>query len=164
MDSQIIEELKVYASGPWNPQQKVWYEQRLKDARPVQCVKMREALSVSSLAVLRDAGYHAERKGCYKNAAMLVDFAHFYGLEPEMRYVEGLALDPALPISIEHAWVRVGDLYIDPTAERCLHADVSKWEYVALVEKTWDELAAILVETGYYGDVYRRDFIKKLTK
>ena len=104
------------------------------------------------------------KKECFKNAATLVDLAHFYKMGADVRYVEGLALDPALPISIEHAWVRVGGKYIDPTAERCLKADVTKWEYVALIEKDWKGMVEVLTETEYYGDVYRYEFIKSLGK
>ena len=162
MDSQIMNELRALADGPWNPQQKAWFAKRLSDARPVQCVAMKDALRAEQLALFHECGYRTEKKGCYKNATLMVNYAHFYGMKPEFKYVEGLALDPALPISIEHAWVRVGDLYIDPTAERRLKADVTKWEYVALVEKDWSELMPIVTETGYYGDIYRYDFIKSL--
>ena len=155
-------ELRALADGPWNPQQKAWYEQRLKDAKPVQCVPMAQALTVADLALLRQAGYHTRKKECYKNATLLVDYAHFYKMDKDVRYVEGLALDPEVPLSIEHAWVRVGDLYIDPTAERCLKADVTKWEYVALIEKDWEGLIKVMAENEYYGDVYRWEFIKKL--
>ena len=160
-----MNELKALANGPWNwnAQQKAWYEKRLKDARPVQCVPMAQALNAAQLALLHHVGYRTRKKECFKNAAMLVDYAHFYDMG-DVRYVEGLALDPALPVSIEHAWVRVGDLYIDPTAERRLKADVTKWEYVALIEKDWAGLMEVLAKTEYYGDVYRYEYIKSLGK
>ncbi len=158
----IMNELKALANGPWNPQQKAWYERRLKDAREVRCVPMAQALNAEQLALLRQVGYRAKKKECFRNASVLVDDAQFFKMPADVRYVEGLALDPSLPISIEHAWVRVGDLYIDPTVERCLKGDVTKWEYVALIEKDWSELTKILCETEYYGDVYRYEFIKSM--
>jgi len=161
-----MNELKALADDPWNPQPKAWFERRFKDARPVHCVPMAEALTASQMALLTQVGYRPEKKECFKNATLLVDYAHFYGFEKEVRYVEGLTLDPALAlhVSIEHAWVRVGDKYIDPTVERCLKADVTKWEYVALIEKDWKGLLEVLNETECYGDVYRHEFIKSLTK
>ena len=162
MGTQLLNELKALAGMDWNAGQKAWFERRLRDARPVRCVPMAEALTVEQMAVIAGSSWRPEKKGCYKNATGLVALSRFAPGLPEMFYVEGLALDPALPVSIEHAWVRVGDAYIDPTAERCLGADVAGWEYVALIEKDWDGLAKILAEQGLYGDVYRYDYVANL--
>lgn len=164
MDTQLLNELKAYAGMDWNPAQRAWFERRVRDAKPVRCVRMADAFTEKELAVIAKSGWLPEKKGCYKNASDLVLLGRTTPGLPEMYYVEGLALDPALPVSIEHAWVRVGDAYIDPTAERCLGADVAGWEYVALIEKDWDGLAEILAEQGYYGDVYRYEYIKTITR
>jgi hypothetical protein len=64
-----------------------------------------------------------------------------------------LTYEPGL-LPIEHAFVKIGDKYIDPTFERALHIDVTKCEYVTLVELEWLELAEIQEKTGYYGGIY----------
>ena len=164
MDTQLLNELKAYAGMDWHPAQKAWFERRVRDAKPVRCVRMADAFTEKELAAIAKSGWLPEKKGCYKNASDLVLLGRTTPGLPEMHYVEGLALDPALPVSIEHAWVRVGDAYIDPTAERCLGADVTRWEYVSLIEKDWDGLAEILAEQGFYGDVYRYEYIKTITR
>lgn len=166
MDTHLLNELNAYAGMDWHPAQKAWFERRVRDAKPVRCVPMAEALTGEQMAAIGSSGWRwlPEKKACYKNATDLVLLARTTPGLPEMYYVEGLALDPALPVSIEHAWVRVGDLYIDPTAEICLGADVTRWEYVALIEKDWDGLAEILAEQGFYGDVYRYEYIKTLKR
>lgn len=95
---------------------------------------------------------------CYKNASDLVErvewmAGHYDPNIPPVKYVEGLTYEPGL-LPIEHAFVKIGDKYIDPTFERALHIDVTKCEYVALVELEWPELAAIQAKTGYYGEIY----------
>jgi hypothetical protein len=174
---QLLNELKAYAGMDWNPTQKAWFERRVRDAKPVRCVRMADAFTEKELAAIAKSGWLPEKKGCYKNASDLVLLGRTTPGLPEMHYVEGLALDPALPVSIEHAWVlvcdrhvstpgdrRLREVYIDPTAERCLGADVTSWEYVSLIEKDWDGLAEILAEQGYYGDVYRYEYIKTITR
>lgn len=163
MSSIIIDEMRALANGPWNAQQKAWFEQRLKDAYEVKCVRMRKVFDPKQLELLfRFIKYRPERKQCYKNASDLVSCSGFAGMLPEMHYVEGIVFDHKCPLAIEHAWVRVGDIYIDPTFERCLHRDVADCEYVALIEKSWKDLNAIQRESGFYGDIYRFEYIKRL--
>ena len=162
MASVIIDEMRALANGPWDSMQKAWYQKRLEDAKPVNCVKMREALTAEQRAILKMGGYSARKHLCYKNATELVFLASTCrGLLPKMKYVEGMVYSNGL-FPIEHAWVRVGDKYIDPTFERVLHRDPSASEYVALLEMDWPELCVILAETKIYGEIYRHEYIKRL--
>lgn len=158
----IIEELRAKASLDWNPEQKAWFEQQANDARPVQCVRMRDAFTPEQLAFIREQ-YRTQQKMCYKNAAELVRLiSHpFAFLFPEpVRYVEGFAYAYGL-LPIEHAFVKYGDVYIDPTFERALHRDVRKELYAACIELDPLTMAQYQLETGFYGELYVYDYMKR---
>ena len=161
--NRIIEELNAVASLDWNPEQKAFYTQRASDARAVECVRMCDVFNVEQMEFLRQT-YHTKQKQCYKNASELVMLiAHPFGrwLFPEpVKYVEGFAYACDL-LPIEHAFVKVGDKYIDPTFERALHRDVRKEMYASLIELDWQEMAKLQAETGYYGELYQYSFIKR---
>ena len=157
--NHIIAELNAIASLDVTGRQKAYFEQRARDARPVRCVRMRDALTPDQLELLfKNIGYKTQQKMCYKNASDLVERVEWMAVHydpniPPVKYVEGLTYEPGF-LPIEHAFVKIGDKYIDPTFERALHIDVTKCEYVALVELEWSELAAIQEKTGYYGEIY----------
>ena len=162
----IIEDLRARASLDWNPEQKAWFDQQAKDARPVQCVPMRDVFTPEQLQFLfKNTGYKTQQKMCYKNAAELVErlewmAAHFDSGIPEIKYVEGHANCYGL-LPIEHAFVKVGDKYIDPTFERALHRDVRKEMYASCIELDAGTMAQYQYETGFYGELYVYDYMCK---
>ena len=161
----ILQELKVFADFDWVPEQKAFYIQRFKDAKPVKCVRMREVLAPDQLEVLsKNIGYRAHRKACYKNAADLVNAIEWMALHynsniPEAKYVEGITM--TCGILIEHAFVKIGDKYVDPTFERALRLDVHNEVYVSLIELDHETMNLYEAETGYYGELYQYDYLKK---
>lgn len=159
--NHIIEELRAKAALDWNPEQKAWFEQQANDARPVQCVRMRDAFTPEQLELLKRWRYRTQQKMCYRNAAELVRLiemdCRFTG---PIRYVEGFAYAYGL-LPIEHAFVKVGDLYVDPTFERALHRDVRKELYAACIELDPLTMANYQLETGYYGELYVYDYMCK---
>ena len=158
--NHIIEELRAKASLDWNPEQKAWFEQQANDARAVQCVRMRDAFSTEQLEYIRRY-YHTRQKMCYENATRLILLMSDSELFPEpVRYVEGFAYAYQL-LPIEHAFVKVGDKYIDPTFERALHRDVRTELYVSCCELDPLTMARYQVETGFYGDLYVYDYMCK---
>ena len=164
--NRIIEELRAKASLDWNPEQKAWFEQQANDARPVQCVRMRDAFTPEQLQFLfKNTGYKTQQKMCYRNAAYLVECVawmagHFDPDVPETKYVEGFAYAYGL-LPIEHAFVKVGDLYVDPTFERALHRDVRNELYVSCIELDALTMANYQLETGFYGELYVYDYMKR---
>lgn len=159
--NHIIEELRAKAALDWNPEQKAWFEQQANDARPIQCVRMRDAFTPEQLELLKRWRYRTQQKMCYRNAAELVRLiemdCRFTG---PIRYVEGFAYAYGL-LPIEHAFVKVGDLYVDPTFERALHRDVRKELYAACIELDPLTMANYQLETGYYGELYVYDYMCK---
>lgn len=164
--NRIIDELKAVAGLDWNPEQKAFYEQRAADARPVECVPMRDVFTPEQLQFLfKNTGYKTQQKMCYKNAAELVErvewmAAHFDSGVPEIKYVEGYAYSYGL-LPIEHAFVKIGDKYIDPTFERALHRDVRKEMYASCIELDTETMARYQLETGFYGELYQYDYLCK---
>lgn len=156
----IIEELKARATLDWNPEQKAYFVKRAEDARPVQCVRMRDVFTPEQMRYLR-IHYHARRKECYRNAADLVVLCSWESsIFPEpVKYVEGFAYSCGL-LPIEHAFVKVGDKYIDPTFERALKLNPATEMYVALKEFDCRAMSQLQVETGYYGELYMYDYMK----
>lgn len=159
--NHIIEELRAVAALDWNPEQKAYYEQRAADARPVECVRMRDVFDEHQMLFLR-VNYKAQRKMCYKNAAELVALMgqHTWMFPEPAVYVEGFAYAYEL-LPIEHAFVKIGDKYIDPTFERALHRDVRKEMYATLIELDAWKMAKYQSETGFYGELYQYDYLCK---
>ena len=161
----IIDELKAIAALDWNPDQKAYYERRAAIARPVECVPMRDVFTPEQLQFLfKNAGYKTQEKMCYKNAADLIQIIEqwYFLLDFDLptKYVEGYAYCYGL-LPIEHAFVKIGDKYIDPTFERALHRDVRKEMYASLIELDPETMARYQLETGYYGDLYQYDYLRK---
>ncbi len=161
--NQIITELRAMASQNWPKSQKEYYEQMAKDAKAVECVRMCDVFNPDQLDFLRGV-YHTQQKQCYKNASALVTLiSHPLGgflFHQEIKYVEGFAYCYGL-LPIEHAFVKVGDKYIDPTFEMALHRDVRKEMYASLVELDPETMAKYQLETGYYGELYQYDYLCK---
>lgn len=151
----IIEYLESYTKLGWtDPSQKAFLEQQAKDARPVQCVRMRDVFSDGELYIIFDQlHYRTQQKMCYKNAAELVRIIRNIGTLPPVKYVEGFTYHPGL-LPIEHAFVKIGDKYIDPTFERALHLDVRKEQYVSVFECDFQTMANYLLRLDYYGGMY----------
>ena len=156
-ENQILAELRMLAEMDWNPQQKAYYQQRLSDAKEVHCVSINDILLKKEMAYIR-THYKPQAKECYKNAAMLVPLLSLF--RRNVRYVEGIAYCYGL-IPIEHAFVKVGDIYIDPTFELALQKDVTKEQYVSLIELDIDTMQTYICETGYYGKLYQYDYFLK---
>lgn len=166
MDNPIITELRAMAELGWIPELKHFFEQRVKDARPVECVRMKDVFTSEQLRFLFETmKYKTRQKECYKNASELVVRAewmatHFDPSVPDVKYVEGFAYSCGI-MAIEHAFVKVGDQYIDPTFERALHEDVRKHLYVSLIELDPYTMEQYLADTGVYGDLYRYDYLMR---
>ena len=161
----IIQELRARASLGWKPEQQSWFEQQANDALPVQCVRMRDAFTPEQLQFLfKKLGYKTQQKMCYRNAAELVRLIGGLGAftltTAPVRYVEGYAYCYGL-LPIEHAFVKVGDLYVDPTFERALHRDVRKEIYASCIELDFETMARYQLETGFYGELYVYDYMCK---
>lgn len=134
--------------------QKKYYQRMLSDARVVKCSSVFDVLSEDDiLKIKRNA--RPKMKECYRNAYLATQC----GI-PDMLYCEGYTTCMGLPI--EHAFNKIGDMYIDITAELVLDRDVSDDEYVVIGEYTPKEAFDVMGETGHYGGVYNELFRRSI--
>ena len=158
----VLKELYIKASFDWPDGQKEYFAQQAKDAKIVQCVPMKEAFTKEQLEFIRREGYHAKMKMCYKNASDLVcilsDPSYKELFPEEIKYVEGFAYCYGV-MSVEHAWVKIGDKYIDPTFERVLKKNVKKEFYASLIELDLFTMCQYQVDTGCYGELYFHNYL-----
>lgn len=157
----IIEYLEAWANLNVGEAEKHFMTQRLKDARPVECVRMQDVFNAEQMEFLKRWRYRAKQKMCYRNAAELVRLIEMDCRFPgPIRYVEGFVYSNGL-FPIDHAFVKIGDQFIDPTFERALKRDPRKESYVSLIELDPLTMAQYQAETGYYGEMYRYSYFKR---
>ena len=86
-------------------------------------------------------------KQCYRNSHLLCE-----AFPERILYCEGKT---NVPIPIDHAFNKVGDAYIDITFEFALHENPSIYEYVTFGEYDAKTIRKAVLETGYYGEIYK---------
>ena len=64
-------------------------------------------------------------------------------------------------LPIEHAFNCVDGKYVDCTIELALGRDPREDTYVKIGEFDLDDVRNVLVENGYYGEIYDTIFLKK---
>lgn len=138
--------------GKCNKGQIRYYRELLKNAKGVKCVPASEVLDDYQLDYVKHV-LRPQQGECYKNAYLLAEAF------PEIQYCEGQV---AVPISIDHAFNKVGDKYIDITFEFAIDDDPRKYTYVTFMESSIDEIENIAQLTGCYGNFYRERFIRKI--
>lgn len=133
-----------------------FYRQMLKDAKPIEVVRLSEVFTDTEIKVIKRS-VKPRVKECYRNATL---FAHIY---PEVKYVEG-KITCCGAFGIEHAWNKVGDKYVDITMELVLDRDPTKEEYMALGEYDQETVVNICTELGWYGNIYPILYNKQKTE
>ena len=159
----IIDELRTIAEFMWGPVQKAYYQQKVSDAKAVKCVRMRDVFTRDELGFINEF-YNAEQHHCYRNASTLIKLMKHQLAKGmfnyRVRYVEGYASSPGF-FPIEHAFVKIGSKYIDPTFEKALKLNVRKEMYVSLIELEPATMMQYELETGCYGELYKYDYYCK---
>ena len=131
----MIEAMKAVSQICGNTVQGRFYKTKANKAKPIHLTSVKELFSKEELkALLKDV--KPKMHGCFQTAQRL---SMFHGFE----YVEGeWGIGGAL--GIEHAFNRKGDKYFDVTAELALGKDVTKEDYISIMEVTdgYDILSA----------------------
>lgn len=83
---------------------------------------------------------------CYRNAHLLCE-----AFPDRFKYCEGRV---DVPVTIDHAFNKVDDVYIDITFEFALHEDPTIYDYVAYCECDAKTIRDAALEIGYYGGVH----------
>ena len=134
------------------------YSDMIKDGNPVECVPMATVFTPDQMEFIKQE-FKPKQKQCFRNCSELVGLlTHPYGKIllgfDGAEYVDGYVYEPGL-FPIEHAFVKIGDRYIDPTFELVLGIDVTKCSYMSLLELKWAKLWPILKHRGFYGPLYQ---------
>lgn len=133
--SALLNSLKQI-NGMLSGNQKKYHDIIMKHAKVVHCAPIAEVLTPEQIERIKIA-INPQAKECFKNAQNVVRYIH------GAVYVEG-QLGIGGVIGIEHGFNRIGDKYFDITAELALGKDVTKEDYISILEVTngYDILSA----------------------
>jgi len=157
-DQQIIEILKFYATNMSGVQQEL-YKQKIKDADSVDIVPLSEVFTTEEIKEIKRR-IQPKPKMCYENAYKLCDrFA--YDHNHDIKYCEGYLNMKGFPI--DHAFNCVDGKYVDITIELALGRNVAEEgdTYITLCKYDIDKVREILLQNGFYGEIYNTIFLNK---
>lgn len=155
-DRGIVDMLNMfgkYASG----YQKYLFDKKAKDADSVEICSLNEVFTPQEIEEIKRR-VNPQPKMCYENAWKLMD-RFYYEKNHDIKYCEGYLNVKGLPI--EHAFNKVDGKYVDCTIELALGRDVKEDTYVVVGEFDEDEVRNILIENGFYGNIYDSIELKK---
>ena len=95
-------------------------------------------------------------KECYRNACNITTSIR------GATYVEGYVVLHGLVM--EHAWNKIGDLYVDATFEKVLNFSTEFEEYVSVFELTEQQVLTHMIETQVYGTWMGRVYESSIVK
>ena len=154
-DKSIVEMLEFFAKNSSGVQQKL-FAQKVKDADSVDVVPLSEVFSDDEIKEIKKR-IHPQPKCCYENAWKLCDRFEYEG-KHEIKYCEGYLNMKGLPI--EHAFNCVDGKYVDITVELALNRKIED-TYVTIGEYSTEQVREILIQNGFYGDIYNTIFLNK---
>lgn len=128
------------------------------DLKPCNVVSVRELFTKEQIKIMETL---VERKQCFANSFRIADVIRHW--DGSIKYVEGRVLIANF-LPIEHAWNKVGDKYFDATFELALCYDVTKESYAMLQEYKVYEVREVLLERGYYSEIYYEEKAKEFFK
>lgn len=135
--------------------QKAYYEQILKDLKPVEVVPISEVFTQEEIDTIKKI-INPKPKECYRNATVLTNY---FTDNHTIEYVEGYSQN-IWPI--EHAFNKVDGKYVDITYELALGLDVTQEEYASILEVSAQEIWRYTLSEGYYGEYHKHKYFKKL--
>lgn len=136
---------------------KKYYESMIADATPIRITPLSEVFNEYEIDMIKRV-IKPEAKQCYKNASDLCVL-----FPDRVKYVEGRFTVCGL-FSTEHAWNKVGDKFVDITAELALNNNINEEEYVVLGEYEYEETLSYLVKSKVYGGIYEQKFLERYGK
>ena len=155
MEKILLNQMSMIANMLSSGQRK-YYDAMLKNAKNVECVSLSEVFTEREIRLIAKA-INPREKECYRNAHLLTQL-----FPDRVRYVEGQTA--VCGISIDHAFNKVDDKYVDLTLEFCLKENIKEKEYLSIGEYDIKTITEVALETQYYGDIFRNIFIKNLKK
>lgn len=152
-DKGILDMLDFFAKNMSGVQQE-FYKKMKEDADSVDIVPLKEVFSDEEIKEIKKR-VNPKAKACYENAWKLCDRFQFDS-NHDIKYCEGYLNMKGLPI--DHAFNKVDDKYVDITVELALNRDIED-TYVVVGEYDTDKVREILLQNGFYGDIYKTIFL-----
>ena len=134
--------------------QQEFYKKMKEDADSVDIVPLKEVFSDEEIKEIKKR-VNPKPKACYENAWKLCDRFEFDG-DHDIKYCEGYLNMKGLPI--DHAFNKVDGKYVDITVELALNREIED-TYVIVGEYDTDKVREILLQNGFYGDIYKTIFL-----
>ena len=139
-------EIEMMLELPMHERQRAYFVDLFNAAKPVKIVPAADVLEDYELDYIRHV-IKPKPKECYRNSHLLCE-----AFPERILYCEGKT---NVPIPIDHAFNKAGDAYIDITFEFALHENPSIYEYVTFGEYDAKTIRKAVLETGYYGEIYK---------
>lgn len=156
MESVIIKEMQAFLQLGLNPKQRQYFADTIAVAKRVEVVRAADVFNPYELEIIRGV-LKPQPQQCYRNAHLLCQL-----FPDDVLYCEGKT---HTLISIDHAFNRVGDKYVDITFEFALNdAELTEYEYVVFGEYNLQTIDRITEATGFYGDIYRNVYVERLKR
>lgn len=152
-DKGILDMLDFFAKNMSGVQQE-FYKKMKEDADSVDIVPLKEVFSDEEIKEIKKR-VNPKPKACYENAWKLCDRFEFDG-DHDIKYCEGYLNMKGLPI--DHAFNKVDGKYVDITVELALNREIED-TYVIVGEYDTDKVREILLQNGFYGDIYKTIFL-----
>ena len=153
IDKGIIDMLKLFSQS-CDGYQKELYTQKAKDADSIDIVPLEEVFTKEEIQEIKKR-VQPQPRCCYENAWKLCDRFEYEG-NHKIEYCEGYMNFRGLPI--EHAFNKVDGKYVDITVELALKRKIED-TYIVVGEYDTDKVREILVQNGFYGNIYDTIFL-----
>lgn len=154
-DNVIKDMLNLFASSSSGVQSAL-YKQKAKDATSVDIVSVYDIFTEEEVKQILKY-IRPKVKECYKNAYNMADVFQDRNVE----YVEGYLNMGGLPI--EHAFNVIDGKYFDITLELVTNkkfpTNRTNDTYVSIGTFNLDEVRRVLLQNGYYGQIYETLFL-----
>lgn len=155
-DRGIFDMLKFFAKNCSGYQQYL-FNKKADDANSVEISPLSEVFTPEEIKEIKKR-VRPKPKMCYENAWKLMDRFYYEG-DHEIMYCEGYINMKGFPI--EHAFNKVDGKYVDVTVELALNKDPKEDTYVVVGEFDEEQVRDILLENGFYGNIYDSIELKK---
>lgn len=147
-DESILQMLDFFAKNTSGYQQML-YQDKSRDADSVDMVSIYDVFDEDTIERIKKY-IDPQPKCCYENAYKLCDRIG-YDKKYDIKYCEGYLNMHGIPI--DHAFNSVNGQYVDITVELALEREIED-TYVKYCEYDIDQVREILLQNGFYGNIY----------
>ena len=136
--------------------QKDYYTAIYNNSKEIKCISIYDVMSEKEIQIIKKY-ISPQKKECYKNATRLTML-----FPDKIKYCEGKL--SVYGFGIDHAFNKIGDNYIDITAEFALGEDVTENDYLVYAEYDAETVDDVLIKNEFYGDIFQTIFKENLKK